>query len=421
MEKLIILLLVLMFQISLISQDDGMRIGGYLENTTNLTFADTAFFSDNALLRIEGSYEIAEKAEIEAHIIFSTGLQPINPFAGIDDNALMDRLVDEMISDIDTTDVGIDPDIMEFITTFDLNNLNYLAYSSIYPKDKFTFDRALIKLYFKYADIFIGRQQIGWGTGYAFNPTDIWNMKNPTDPTAAKMGVDAFNVSFPVGDLGSLSFIFTPGNDIAHCGYGSRYKNNLFGYDYSFSLVKYHNADRELYGLPEKILVGSDFSGQIIGGIGIFGEGVFVNPKYEELEFTDTDSSYFQTTIGFDYTLDNGIYLMAEYYYNGLGNDDRDNYNSVDFINLYSGEMAGFGMNYLFSMAKYDFWDDYTLSLNNLFNIDDKSGVIMPNLEYLFSEDISITLKSSIYIGSSSKSEYGGMFNTFGIKVTGFF
>ncbi len=423
MKKMkITIILTLITLLTLFSEDnDGMQFGGYLENTTNLTFADTAFFSDNALIRVEGSYEIEGKAEIEAHIIFSTGLQPINPFAGMDDDALMNRLSAEMLSNIDTTNLGIDPNIIELLSTFDLNGLNYLAYSSIYPKDRFTFDRALIKLYFKYADVYIGRQQIGWGTGYAFNPTDIWNQKNPTDPTAPKMGVDAFNISIPAGNLGSLSFIFTPGNDIEHCGYGSRFKNNIFGYDYSFSLTKYHNADRELYGFPEKILIGADFSGQTFADIGIFGEGVFVNPKYDDLEYTDTDSSYIQTTIGLNYTLDNGIYILAEYHYNGLGNDEMDTYDIIDFMNLYSGEMVGFGKNYIFTMIKYDFFDDYSFSITNLLNIDDKSGVIMPNLEYTFTEDIGIAINSSIFIGDTKKSEYGGMFNNIGFKVIGYF
>ena len=394
MNKIKNILILLIFSTLLFSGDDGMEFGGYLENSSDVTFADSSFFSDYALIRIEGNYEMNDDAAIEAHIVLSTGSVQDELFAGMEDDALVKRLADEM---------GLNFEVD--------NSLDLIA----------SFDRALIKLYFEYADVFIGRQQIGWGTGYAFNPTDVWNMKNPSDPEAGKLAVNALNISFPMGDLGSLSFILSPDNDMEHTSYGTRFKNNIFDYDYSFSLTRFHNTDRELYGVPEKALLGVDFSGQIIGEIGIFGEGVFVNHKYSGLEYTDIDSSYFQTTVGFDYTLDNGIYFMGEYHYNGLGKNDMDNYNVTDLINLYSGEMSGFGTNYIFFMAKYDFFDNYIFSINNLFNIDDKSGVIMPNLEYLFSEDISITINSSIFIGDRKKSEYGGIFNKFAITVAGYF
>jgi hypothetical protein len=61
-------------------------------------------------------------------------------------------------------------------------------------------DRALIKLYFGSFDLIFGKQQIAWGTGYAFNPTDTWNIKDPLNPNGAKIGVLAANLNFFFGE-----------------------------------------------------------------------------------------------------------------------------------------------------------------------------------------------------------------------------
>ena len=60
-------------------------------------------------------------------------------------------------------------------------------------------------------DIIMGRQQIGWGVGYGFNPIDIINPKpigSSFDPTFVRDGRDAIAVSRYFGDLSKVELIY---------------------------------------------------------------------------------------------------------------------------------------------------------------------------------------------------------------------
>ena len=51
-----------------------LRLGGYCENNTSYTFADTGFFSDYALLRLEAESK-GDGYAVEAHCIFKAAYQ----------------------------------------------------------------------------------------------------------------------------------------------------------------------------------------------------------------------------------------------------------------------------------------------------------------------------------------------------------
>ena len=52
-------------------------------------------------------------------------------------------------------------------------------------------DNAYVKLMFDHADVTVGKQQLSFGTGYVWNPTDVFNQKDITDPTYEQPGHNA--------------------------------------------------------------------------------------------------------------------------------------------------------------------------------------------------------------------------------------
>lgn len=422
MRKLIIMLTITTTVFS--SGLDNLEFGGYLENKTSLMFAEDELFSDIATLRLEGGWRFGDRGGIETHILFSSTFAPLDPFESFKEGSVMERIFTELLAGpmmiIDSMGLIdsslLDPELFEEFESY----FRYLPYSSFYPKDKFILDRALLKLYFKPFDIFIGRQMIAWGTGYAFNPTDIWNTKSPLDPNAPKLGVNAIRAEIPFGPVSGLTLVASPCMDFEHSSAGFRLKGNLGGFDMSLSGMRVMTVDMELLGLPRKIMAGADLAGQI-GDVGVWAECAVINPIYPDMEYTDFDSLYAQIDAGLDYSFTNGLYIMLEYYYNGLGQYKSENYGYMDFMNLFGGEMSGFAQNYLIFGLTKDFLDYFIFSAFALGNLNDQSAMLLPAIEYTFHDNISLKLSGQIGVGDEEKTEYGGVYSSGILTVTGFF
>ncbi len=402
--------------------DETIRLGGYLESSINYFDGKNEVTSSNALFRLEGNYDIKNRGKIESHLLYRYDMKPLDPFHTFKDVSIYSEIINkyyqEMYDGLEMEERIIADRLLEIYSS---GYFDHLSYSSFYPKETIVLDRALIKLFYSSFDITFGKQQIAWGTGYAFNPTDVWNIKDPTAPDASKIGVLAVNLAFFFGDNSSLQIITSPGSDFDHWKYGARIKSTAGRFEYSFSGIRDKTDDGELLGVPEKIQIGADLSGEIFNEIGYRFEGAFINPRYHGMEALDADSSYIQLTTGFDYTFGSGLYLLTEYYYNGLGERQSSDYDISSFLRLTGGEMSGLAQNYAAVAMSYTIKNDYILSIVSVCNIDDSSAVFVPEIEYSFDENISVKLGTDIFAGSSERSEFGGIFNSVSLTVTGFF
>ena len=104
-------------------------------------------------------------------------------------------------------------DILEFLpksVTAEAPTMN--PYSMPYENKHFL-DNAFVKLSFKYTDFTIGKQQLSMGTGYAWNPTDVFNKKDVIDPTYEQPGHNAFRIDLPIKNDFGITAIYAPTED----------------------------------------------------------------------------------------------------------------------------------------------------------------------------------------------------------------
>jgi hypothetical protein len=419
-----------------ISATAAPQFSGYVENTSAVYTDEEHTWTDVASARLEGAWDYDDRGGIELHGIVSAVLQPLDPFMLMDDSSAANRIVMDFISttlegvitsvpDTSIAAAGIS-DLLALFYESDENGMDldpfirHLPYSSFYPRNSVILDRAVVKLFFKHFDLFIGRQMIGWGTGYAWNPTDVWNKKNPADPNAPKVGINALRAEIPLGDLSGLSLVVSPGTGIDQTSGGLRLKGSVAGYDLSISCMRIHSADAALFGLPERVMLGGDLAGQI-GDIGVFAEAALVNPRYEDQKYTDTDRLYAQTDVGCYYTFENGLYLIGEYYFNRLGAEERKNYTLKHLLYTMNGDMAGMGRHYGFAGLTKDFLRYWLFSFYALENISDRSVMLIPSLEYSHSDNIVIKIGGNIGIGDKRETEFGGVFSSGFLTVTGYY
>lgn len=364
-------------------------------------------------LQIDGNIDNYGSFEAIAILKNSKGLNELNV---IKKKSIIGELF-YLESGFSTGNDQLDELITILTKMYEDGKLNNLLNSKTYPDDQIVLDRLLINLNTKYVDFRIGRQQIAWGTGYAFNPTDIWNMKNPLDPMAPKLGVMAIKTEVPLGDISGADIVFSPGNDLRSSSYGLRVKSGFNSIDYSFSTVK--NSLRKELGAEDRVMFGIDVAGQIWDeGPGFWSESA-TNYIYKNNNF-DVDSLEYKIDFGIDYTLDNGLYLMSEYLFNSLGAGSKNEYSYYSLLKTASGELSGFAEQYLFNGCSYSLNSDVKLSLYSLVNLNDSSFALLPEINYIYSENIEFKLNYIKNYGNYN-TEYGSYEDSISLIATAYF
>jgi len=290
-----------------------LEIAGYYENQFfPQEFNDKLILQDYNKLRLDLSAGIGENVSFSADYIYRVfhGATLLNTFDFIP-QMIVQEYADLQQSSVDSLRPDFD---------FELEDESFL-------------DNAYVTVYFGHLNLRIGRQQLPWGTGYTWNPTDIFNEKNTLDPAYEKVGVNAFKLEVPFGREGLLTGILGVGEDWEASTKALKVKQHSHGFDFSASFVQ-KQEDRFDYILDSESsekrgLLGVDFSGELLG-LGVWGEGAY--------NFMELDDDFYEFIVGGDYTFESGLYTMLEYHRNSSGKSDYHEYDLNDWMRLMASE-----------------------------------------------------------------------------------
>ena len=270
-------------------------------------------------------------------------------------------------------------------------DLYYFAYS-----DSLFLDNAFVKLSLAKFDITIGKQQISYGSGYAFNPTDVFNYKDELDPTYEQPGKNGIRFDIPLSYRFTLMGIYSPGADWDNSIKMLRLKGGLAHFD--FSLTGAHldwttNDYLEFTSVREtRTLAGIDLVGELLG-MGVWFEGAY-NIMEESEDFSEI-------TAGTDYTFEGGFYLMGEYYYNGMGKDKADDYRFNDWMRYIAGENRSLGKHNVFLFGDYIISDFIRIGSSFIVSVSDGSIAAVPQLSWNMFQDVDLTVFGNLYTGGN--------------------
>ncbi len=264
-------------------------------------------------------------------------------------------------------------------------------------------DNAFVELSFGKMDITAGRQQISLGTGYAWNPLDIFNINNLLDPTYEKPGHDAVRVDITLGRRTTLSGIYSPGKDWNYSTRLVQFSGALSHFDFSLLAAKttwqFHDystpvmtaPDYGFLSVPEqRSIAGFSTAGQI------FGLGVWAEYGYNWMEST---KDFYELVAGTDYTFESGTYVMAEFYRNTLCSADKNNYTLNDWIRFYTGEQKAVGRDQLYLFIQHPASDLINIGLSSIICLNDRSFMLLPSISYNIFENVELTGYANIYLG----------------------
>jgi hypothetical protein len=273
--------------------------------------------------------------------------------------------------------------------------------------DKFVLSRGYIDFTPNdFLSIRAGKQRLGWGTGYAWNPTDILDQPrdaftNVDDPE----GVMTIRTDLHLGPI-TTQLVVTPDSasqDWDGAGRALRFKASPGGVDLSLGAVQDGDQSASTIG---------DFA-YSIAGVGLHGEA-----RYRPDGNTRSDKKdIYDYLLGLDYNLPGGYYLALEYYHND------EAYKNIDELKQYIGTSYNLSdptaqaeiMEYLtdlgnnggvlqdhyFLHGTKQFGDNYNLDLMLVYAPEDRSLVVQPEFDYIWGQNTRLFVKALLATGDS--------------------
>lgn len=287
------------------------------------------------------------------------------------------------------------------------------------------------KVYWAYLDLQskrgtllrVGRQKISWGSGFAWNPTNyIGADKNRSDLEALTPGVDAINYELCWGNA-LVVLALKPQNRWSDWDRAAKYSFQINHSD--ISLSAYQRDDNNAFGLDYATTLGNFTIYTEIASK--TGTQWYIGDNSRKQR--DNSNRYLHGAIGLNGNFDHNWMVLLEYYHNQEGWNDRETEDYLSYFCLLSPEQKGlftgakaglFGQlrrNYLnMTIRKSEISDDLSLSANILYNIDDDSFLLSPQLEYQFSQNAFFKLTVNSFEGDQN-SEFGPMNNEVCAKI----
>jgi hypothetical protein len=272
-------------------------------------------------------------------------------------------------------------------------------------------DRASLAAYLGRTEIVVGRQAIGWGRGLLFGAVDIFAPFTPLESDREwRRGIDAVRGSILLTDLISLDAVAALGESLdASCvaarlrGYignidgeliaGRRYEDYLYAATASAPVWEAEvHGEAALFDLPEPLPQG-----------GLLGN----------------DELVAKLVLGGSYVFDvgNGLWVFAEYHYSGFGLRDIEQAGSLleegtvreRFVR---GDTQILGRHAGALQATYGLGALASPGMTFIFSPADGSGVLIPALSWLFSDNL--TLAATLYLPYGRKPESGVLRSEYG-------
>ena len=248
----------------------------------------------------------------------------------------------------------------------------------------------LYRLYGGYVDashrVSFGLQKISMGVGRIWNPTDLFNPKNPLalEPDEV-FGVFALSYTRTLGDLSELQVVAAERED--HTGkYAGRFKSS------------HELADVAVNGVEadDVRMVGYEIEGEWGRyGAGWRSEGGWFDDKV-------LNETFFQAIAGVDRAFSDDSVLTAEW----LHSSKRFSADQIARGALQ--DTLKQGRDYAAVSGTYRFEPLLSGTLTGILNIDDSSCYLSPYLEYSLSDEAVVGLGAMLY-GGGAGTEFGAL------------
>ena len=279
-------------------------------------------------------------------------------------------------------------------------------------------------LYTDHLRLRVGRHKFYTGTGYAYNPTDLFNVKDPLDPTYEVNGIDAMLLSIDLPQQTEIQGAVKYSDHFDTTDYRVRLKTYISGWDMAIQYTYYLkkrvdwealNTETALTELMQGMsfdaftrefrwhLVAAEFAGELWEW-GIYGEGgyVFITEPDDVGTLKDAAKDHERLLLGIDHTFDFQLYFILEYLRIGQGRTDSADITLNDRMAYLNGEVLSNNRDTLFTGVSYPLTDLTEFSLYAIVGCNDPSVLINPWLVYDIRSGLKLSFSANIPIGDEN-------------------
>jgi hypothetical protein len=385
------LILCLLWPVIFFGQE--LEILGYFEpQVTGMRLSDKFYQVSSNKLRLDFQKDLSDRISFGANVNYIT-------YHGKTNWAIVDYLPTNIVNTM--------PEFQKNMLIFNFGDMVQSAGPLfVHRPDRIYLDNAYMKMTFKYTDVTLGRQQISLGTGYTWNPTDLFNTKDILDPTYEQPGHNAIRFDFPTSTHTTLTAIYSPDEEWKNSTKLLKYKFPLGHFDISGIFIDRYWTFTDYTALTSNIYKRQMFGGDIAGEL--FGLGVWTEIGYNKLSLKKGYGLFFnnfvESVVGLDYTFSSGLYIMSEFYKNTMAPTEWHDYTLNSWMWYLSAEVKTIGRDQLLAMFQYPITNLITIGCLTITSLNDNSSAIVPTLNYSIFEDVEMIFYGNFYIGSEGKS-----------------
>ena len=268
-----------------------------------------------------------------------------------------------------------------------------------------------------------GRQAIGFGRISLFSPLDIIA---PFPPDAididVRPGVDAIRTSRYFGMAGQLG-------GIAVFGAGKKYNSYLLTLGENFNGVDFLALGGRLRG---RSMLGVGVAGEL-GKLGVKTELSWYQGQNVDQPQGDLYADFVIAALEGWYRFDNGLVLLGEYLFNGVGSDNPQEYPLVaTSAPIAEGLSFLLARHYLLLGPSYQLHPLVTINGLLIYNIEDHSSLIRPQFVISLADNLQLDLFWAVTTGQKTqihprtrlpviRSEFGSTGNSGGLLLRWYF
>ncbi len=374
LAKWVCVVALMSFLVPSLTAQDRVEIFGYYESQLLGTGLKGEFYQ-----LFTNKLRVDLKSDITDNITFAANFDYIH-YLGKTEWDVLDFLSEDLVSTI--------PKDMQILYIIPFSNEAFL-------------DNAYLRFSSESFDLTVGKQQISLGTGYVWNPTDVFNIKDVLDPTYEQPGHTALRVDVPVSSKYTLSALYSPEETWEKSIKLLQFKGAISHFDYHIIAVErvwpFHDytefdiANRNFRDVSEKRKI---FGGSTVGEL--VGLGVWAEYAYSWMEKSD---NFYELVLGGDYTFDFQTYVMMEYYRNTLGKSDYKDYDINDWMRFLAAEQKAICRDQAYVFVQHPATDLLNVGLQTIYCISDSSLAFVPTLGYSISDNVEIYAYLNLNLG----------------------